>query len=51
MGQSIGDTARHITMNEMMKRMMGDKGEEQVHTAWGKEVVDVTHHLLILLLV
>ncbi len=36
MGQSIGDTARHITMNEMMKRMMGDKGEEQVHTAWGK---------------
>ena len=36
MGQSIGDTARHISMNEMMKRMMGDKGEEQIHTAWGK---------------
>ncbi len=36
MGQFIGDTSRHIAMNEMMKRMMGDKGEEQMHTAWGK---------------
>jgi putative membrane protein len=36
MGQSIGDTARHITMNEMMKRMMGEQGEAQVHTANGK---------------
>ncbi|MBI5620746.1 hypothetical protein HY949_03135 [Candidatus Gottesmanbacteria bacterium] len=36
MGQSIGDTTRHIAMNEMMKRMMGDKGEEQMHTLWGK---------------
>jgi len=38
MGQSIGDTARHITMNEMMKRMMGEKGEEQAHTAMGKRL-------------
>ncbi len=36
MGQSIGDTSRHIVMNEMMKRMMGEQGEEQVHTANGK---------------
>jgi len=36
MGQSIGDTSRHISMNGMMKRMMSDKGEEQIHTAWGK---------------
>lgn len=36
MSQAIGDTARHIGMNGMMKRMMGDKGEEQMHTAWGK---------------
>jgi len=36
MGQSIGDTSRHIAMNEMMKSMMGELGEEQMHTAWGK---------------
>lgn len=36
MGQSIGNTQRHIAMNEMMKRMMGEKGEEQVHQAMGK---------------
>jgi len=36
MGQSIGDVSRHITMNEMMKSMMGEQGEEQMHTAWGK---------------
>ncbi len=36
MGQSIGDTSRHIAMNEMMKSMMGEQGEEQMHTAWGK---------------
>ena len=40
MGQSIGDTARHIAMNEMMKRMMGEKGEEQVHAAMGKRLSD-----------
>src|SRR3990167_7466237 len=36
MGQSIRDTSRHIAMNEMMKSMMGEQGEEQMHTAWGK---------------
>lgn len=36
MGQAIRDTAKHVDMNGMMKRMMGDKGEEQMHTAWGK---------------
>ena len=36
MGQSIGNTSRHIAMNEMMKSMMGEQGEEQMHTAWGK---------------
>ena len=38
MGQSIGNTQRHIAMNEMMKRMMGEKGEEQAHTAMGKRL-------------
>ena len=38
MGQSIGDTARHITMNEMMKRMMSEQGEEQAHIAMGKRL-------------
>ena len=36
MGQSIGDISRHIAMNEMMKSMMGEQGEEQMHVAWGK---------------
>lgn len=36
MGQSIGDTSRHIAMNEMMRRMMGKQGEEQTHAANGK---------------
>ncbi len=36
MGQSIGDTSRHIAMNEMMKGMMGEQGEEQAHIAMGK---------------
>jgi len=38
MGQSIGDTSRHIAMNEMMKSMMGDKGEEQMHMVMGKRL-------------
>ena len=38
MGQSIGDTTRHIAMNEMMKRMMGEKGEEQAHAVMGKRL-------------
>ncbi|MCL5733094.1 MAG: hypothetical protein M1334_00305 [Patescibacteria group bacterium] len=36
MGQAIGDTSRHIAMNEMMKSMMGEQGEEQMHIIWGK---------------
>ena len=36
MGQSIGDTSRHVTMNNKMKRIIGDSGEEQVHITWGK---------------
>ena len=36
MGQSIGDTSRHSAMNEMMKSMMGEQGEGQMHIAWGK---------------
>src|SRR3990167_10901883 len=36
MGQSIGDTSRHIAMNGMMKSMMGEQGEEQMHIVWGK---------------
>ncbi len=36
MGQAIGDTSRHIAMNNMMKAMMGESGEEQMHVAWGK---------------
>jgi len=38
MGQSIGDTSRHIAMNEMMKSMMGEQGEEQTHSAMGKRL-------------
>lgn len=38
MGQSIGDISRHIAMNEMMKKMMGEKGEEQMHVAMGKRL-------------
>ena len=38
MGQSIGDISRHIAMNEMMKRMMGEQGEEQAHSVMGKRL-------------
>lgn len=38
MGQSIGDTSRHIVMNNMMKSMMGEKGEEQAHIVMGKRL-------------
>ncbi|EKE28099.1 MAG: hypothetical protein ACD_3C00100G0004 [uncultured bacterium (gcode 4)] len=38
MAQSIGDTVRHINMNEMLKRMMGEKWEEQAHSAMGKRL-------------
>jgi len=38
MGQSIGDTSRHIAMNAMIKSMMGEQGEEQTHSAMGKRL-------------
>ena len=38
MGQAIGDTSRHIVMNNTMKSMMGDQGEEQAHTIMGKRM-------------
>ena len=38
MGKSIGNIQRHISMNEMMKRMMGENGEEQAHQAMGKRL-------------
>ncbi|MDO8339417.1 MAG: hypothetical protein Q7T16_02055 [Candidatus Burarchaeum sp.] len=38
MGLSIGDASRHIAMNEMMKSMMGEQGEEQMHIAMGKRM-------------
>lgn len=38
MGQSIGDTSRHLAMNEMMKSMMGEKNEEQMHIVMGKRL-------------
>lgn len=38
MGRSIGDTVRHIAMNEMIKRMRGEQGEEQIHAAMGKRL-------------
>ena len=38
MGQSIGDTSRHIAMNEMMKSMMGEQGEEKMHVVMGKRL-------------
>ncbi len=37
MGRAIGDTSRHIQMNNMMKSMMGKNGEEQMHITWGKQ--------------
>ena len=36
MGQSLGSTERHNAMNQMMKNMMGDQGETQMHVALGK---------------
>ncbi len=38
MGQAIGDTSRHIAMNNMMKSMMGENGESQMHIAMGKRL-------------
>ncbi len=41
MGQSIGDTSRHIAMNAMIKRMMGEQGEAQMHNDGGRMVVSL----------
>lgn len=38
MGQSIGNTQQHAAMNSMMQSMMGQQGEEQMHTAIGKHL-------------
>lgn len=36
MGQVIGETSKHIAMDNSMKSMIGEQGEEQMHIAWGK---------------
>ena len=38
MGQSIGNTERHASMNQMMTSMMGEEGEEQMHIVMGKRL-------------
>ena len=38
MGQSIGNTQRHVAMNQMMISMMGEQGEEQMHIVMGKRI-------------
>ncbi len=38
MGKALGDTQNHINMNNMMKNMMGEKGEENMHIAIGKKL-------------
>ncbi len=38
MGQVIGDTERHVAMNQMMLTMMGEEGENQMHIAMGKRM-------------
>lgn len=40
MGQSIGNTERHTAMDQMMKNMMGETGEEQIHITLGKRSSD-----------
>jgi putative membrane protein len=36
MGQSVGNTERHAAMNQMMKNMMGEQAETQMHISLGK---------------
>jgi hypothetical protein len=38
MGQRLGNTESHALMNDMMKRMMGDDGEKQMHISLGKRL-------------
>ena len=36
MGQSVGNTQRHAAMNQMMKNMIGEQVESQMHISLGK---------------
>lgn len=36
MGKAIGNTSEHVVMNNMIKSMRGQQGEEQMHIAWGE---------------
>lgn len=38
MGQRLGNTATHDAMNTMMKNMMGEEGEKQMHITLGKRL-------------
>lgn len=38
MGQRLGNTATHDSMNTMMKNMMGEEGEKQMHISLGKRL-------------
>ncbi|MBI5614546.1 hypothetical protein HY947_06485 [Candidatus Gottesmanbacteria bacterium] len=38
MGQRLGNTATHDSMNTMMKNMMGEDGEKQMHISLGKRL-------------
>ena len=38
MNQQFGNTNSHIQMNDRMKAMMGDQGEERMHIAIGRSV-------------
>jgi uncharacterized membrane protein len=40
MGQSIGNTQQHATMNAMIKSMRGEQGEIQMHISIGKRAIN-----------
>lgn len=40
MDQQLGNTNSHIQMNDRIKQMMGDQGEERMHIAIGKSVTN-----------
>lgn len=42
MDQQFGNTGNHIQMNERIKQMMGDQGEERMHIAIGRSVTNCT---------
>lgn len=37
MNQQIGDSQKHVQMNLMMKQMMGQQGEENMHITLGRQ--------------